>query len=134
MDFVGQVKSGGEKQEGTFPLVETLLSFPLGISGNEWTLGTREAIGGGSVDVSIAGGIRAYFGDDRFKTYITAELALHVTPNVAAGPRLGIGVQYELLPILGIYLGGAVEVAAGQGIRLSGSVLAGLQFRTYVFE
>ena len=26
VDFVGQVKSGGEKQEGTFPLVETLLS------------------------------------------------------------------------------------------------------------
>ena len=131
---MGQVKSGGQTQEGTFALVETLLSFPLGQSGNEWTVGTREAIGSGIVDVSIAGGIRAYFGDDRFKTYLTAELSLHVTPNVMAGPRVGIGVQYELLPTLGIYLEGAVEVAAGQGIRLSGSVLGGLQLRTYVFE
>jgi hypothetical protein len=133
-DFVGQVKSGGQTQEGTYGLVETLLSFPMGASGNEWTVGSREAIGGGTVDVAIAGGIRAYFGDDRFKTYFTAELALHVTPNVTAGPRVGIGVQYELLPTFGIYLGGAVEVTAGQGIRLAGSVVAGFQLRTYVFE
>lgn len=134
LDFVGQVKSGGQTQEGTYGLVETLLTFPMGASGNEWTVGTREAIGGGLVDVAIAAGIRAYFGDDRFKTYLTAELAVHVTPNVTAGPRVGIGVQYEILPTFGIYLGGAAEVTAGQGIRLSGSVLAGIQLRTYVFE
>ncbi|HSP19209.1 MAG TPA: hypothetical protein VLQ79_06840, partial [Myxococcaceae bacterium] len=43
---------------------------------------------------------------DRFKTYLTAELAIHVTPNVTAG----------------------------QGLRLSGAVLGGFQLRTYVFE
>ncbi|MGZ6098372.1 MAG: hypothetical protein ACXWLL_08270 [Myxococcaceae bacterium] len=134
VDFVGQVKSGGQTQEGTYGLVETLLTFPMGASGNEWTVGSREAIGGGTVDVAVAAGIRAYFGDERFKTYLTAELAVHVTPNVTAGPRVGIGVQYEILPTFGIYLGGAVEVTAGQGIRLSGSVLGGFQLRTYVFE
>ncbi len=45
-----------------------------------------------------------------------------------------MGIQYELLPTVGIYLGGAAEVTAGQGIRIAGAVLAGLQFRTYVFE
>ena len=134
VDFVGQVKSGGQTQEGTYGLVETLLTFPMGASGNEWTVGSREAIGSGTVDVAVAGGLRAYFGDDRFKTYLTAELAVHVTPNVTAGPRIGIGIQYEILPTFGIYLGGAVEVTAGQGIRLAGSVLGGFQLRTYVFE
>jgi hypothetical protein len=133
VDFKREVKSGGQTEEGGRALLETLLTFPLGVSGNEWTLGARTGFGP-SVDVAIAGGIRAYYGDDRFKTYLTAELALHVTPNVTAGPRLGFGVQYELLPVLGIYLGGAAEVTAGQGIRIAAAVVGGFQFRTYIFE
>ena len=128
------MKAGGETEEGRRGLLETLVTFPLGVSGNEWTIGAHTGFGGPSVDVAIAGGLRAYFGEDRFKTYLTAELALHVTPNVTAGPRLGFGVQYELFPVVGVYLGGAAEVTAGQGIRISGAVLAGLQLRTYVFE
>jgi len=134
IDFKREVKSGGETEEGRRGLLETLVTFPLGVSGNEWTIGARTGFGGPSVDVAVAGGLRAYFGEDRFKTYLTAELALHVTPNVTAGPRLGFGVQYELFPVVGVYLGGAAEVTAGQGIRISGAVLAGFQFRTYVFE
>jgi len=134
IDFKREVKAGGETEEGRRGLLETLVTFPLGVSGNEWTIGARTGFGGPSVDVAIAGGLRAYFGEDRFKTYLTAELALHVTPNVTAGPRLGFGVQYELFPVVGVYFGGAAEVTAGQGIRISGAVLAGLQFRTYVFE
>ena len=134
IDFKREVKSGGETEEGRRGLLETLVTFPLGVSGNEWTIGARTGFGGPSVDVAVAGGLRAYFGEDRFKTYLTAELALHVTPNVTAGPRLGFGVQYELFPVVGVYLGGAAEVTAGQGIRIAGAVLAGFQFRTYVFE
>ena len=134
IDFKREVKSGGETEEGRRGVLETLVSFPLGVSGNEWTIGARTGFGGPAVDVAAAGGIRAYFGDERFKTYITAELALHVTPNITAGPRLGLGIQYELLPTFGIYLGGAAEVTAGQGIRIAGAVLGGIQLRTYVFE
>ena len=134
VDFKREVKAGGETEEGTRGLLETLLTFPMGLSGNEWTVGARTGFGGSRVDVAIAGGLRAYFGDDRFKTYLTAELALHVTPNVTAGPRLGFGVQYELLPVFGLYLGGAAEVTAGQGIRIAAAVVGGLQLRTYIFE
>jgi hypothetical protein len=134
VDFKREVKSGGETEEGGRALLETLVTFPMGASGNEWTVGARTGFGSPSVDVAIAGGLRAYFGDDRFKTYLTAELALHVTPNVTAGPRLGFGIQYELLPVLGIYLGGAAEVTAGQGIRIAAGVVGGFQFRTYIFE
>lgn len=133
-DFKREVKAGGETEEGTRALLETLVTFPMGESGNEWTVGARTGFGGPRVDVALAGGLRAYFGDDRFKTYLTAEVALHVTPNVTAGPRLGFGVQYELLPVLGLYLGGAAEVTAGQGIRVAGAVVGGIQVRTYIFE
>ncbi|HTS82824.1 MAG TPA: hypothetical protein VMH40_19665 [Myxococcaceae bacterium] len=134
LDFKREVKSGGETEEGRRTLVEGLLTFPMGVSGNEWTAGARTGFGGPSVDVAIAGGLRAYFGDERFKTYLTAELALHVAPNVTAGPRLGVGIQYEILPTFGLYLGGAAEVTAGEGIRIAGAVVGGIQLRTYVFE
>jgi hypothetical protein len=134
IDFKREVKSGGDTEEGRRALLETLLTFPLGASGSEWTIGVRTGFGGSAVDVAVAGGIRAYFGEERFKTYLTAELALHVTPNVTAGPRLGVGIQYELFPTFGIYLGGAAEVTAGQGIRIAAAVLGGIQLRTYVFE
>jgi len=134
MDFKREVRSGGETQEGGRGLTEGLVTVPLGASGNEWTVGARVGFWKPSVDVAVAGGIRAYFGEDRFKTYLTAELAVHVTPNVTAGPRLGVGIQYELLPTVGVYLGGAAEVSAGEGIRIAGALVGGLQFRTYVFE
>lgn len=134
IDFKREVKSGGETEEGRRALLETLLTFPFGASGNEWTVGARTGFGGPSVDVAVTGGLRAYFGDDRLKTYLTAELVVHVTPNVTAGPRLGFGIQYELFPTLGLYLGGAAEVTAGQGIRIAGAVLGGIQLRTYIFE
>jgi hypothetical protein len=133
IDFKREVKAGGETEEGRRALLETLLTFPLGQSGNEWTLGARTGFGS-AVDVAAAGGLRAYFGEERFKTYLTVELALHVTPNVTAGPRLGVGVQYELFPVFGLYLGGAAEVTAGQGIRIAAAVVGGIQLRTYIFE
>ena len=134
IDFKREVKSGGDTEEGRRALLETLLTFPMGLSGNEWTVGARTGFGGPSVDVAIAGGLRAYFGEERFKTYLTAEVALHVTPNVTAGPRLGFGIQYELFPVLGLYLGGAAEVTAGQGIRIAAALVGGFQVRTYIFE
>lgn len=134
IDFKREVKSGGETEEGRRALLETVLTFPMGLSGNEWTVGARTGFGGPSVDVAIAGGLRAYFGEERFKTYLTAEVALHVTPNVTAGPRLGFGIQYELFPVFGLYLGGAAEVTAGQGIRIAAALVGGFQVRTYIFE
>jgi hypothetical protein len=133
-DFKREVTTGGDTEEGVRALLETLVSFPIGLSGNEWTVGARTGFGGPKVDVALTGGIRAYFGEDRFKTYLTAEVAVHIVPDVTAGPRLGFGIQYDFLPTVGVYLGGAAEVTAGQGIRIGGAVTAGLQFRTYVFE
>lgn len=133
-DFKREVKSGGETEEGVRGLVESLVCLPMGVSGNEWTVGARTGFGGPKVDVALTGGIRAYWGEDRFKTYLTAEVAVHIVPNVTAGPRLGFGIQYDFLPTVGVYLGGAAEVTAGQGIRIAGAVTGGFQFRTYIFE
>jgi hypothetical protein len=134
IEFKNEVKAGGTKEEGRRVPLETLFTFPLGLSGNEWSIGARTGFGGSEVDVALAGGIRGYFGEERFKTYLSAEMALHIVPNVTAGPRLGVGIIYELLPTLGLYLGGAAEVTAGEGIRIAGVLTGGVQLRTYVFE
>jgi hypothetical protein len=134
IEFKNEVRAGGEREEGQRVPLETLVTLPLGLSGNEWTVGARTGFGDSQVDVALAGGIRGYFGEERFKTYLSAEMALHIVPNVTAGPRLGVGIMYELLPTLGLYLGGAAEVTAGQGIRIAGAFTGGIQLRTYVFE
>lgn len=134
IEFKNEVSAGGTREEGQRVPLETLVTLPLGLSGNEWTIGARTGFGGSQVDVALAGGIRGYFGEERFKTYLGAELAMHIVPNVTAGPRLGFGIIYELLPTFGLYLGGAAEVTAGQGIRIAGTVTGGIQLRTYVFE
>jgi len=52
IDFKREVKSGGETEEGRRALLETLVTFPMGVSGNEWTVGARTGFGGDSVDVA----------------------------------------------------------------------------------
>ena len=84
--------------------------------------------------VAAAGGIRAYFGDEAWKTFATVEGTLHVTPAVSFGPRLGFGVQWDFAQVAGAFIQVSAEVTAGQGIRYGAAALAGFQFRTYIFE
>ena len=123
----------GVAEEGRSPLVQAEVTFPLGVSGNEWTLAVATAFNT-PVTVAVAGGIRAYFGDEAWKTFVTVEGTLHVTPAVSAGPRLGFGVQWDFSQVAGAFIQVAVEATAGQGIRFGASALAGFQFRTYIFD
>jgi hypothetical protein len=83
---------------------------------------------------SFYAGIRNSIGFDQFKTFFDLELAVHVTPFFAIGARAAFGVQYDFLPIMGVYaqLGG--QLGGATSLRLSGEVMVGVQFRTYVFE
>jgi hypothetical protein len=120
-------------ESGRAPLLQTEVCFPLGAQGNEWTLAVSTAFGD-RVTVAVAGGVRAYFGDEAWKTFVTAEGTLHVTPAVSFGPRLGFGVQWDFAQVAGAFVQVTVEVTAGQGIRYGAAALAGFQFRTYIFE
>jgi hypothetical protein len=123
----------GVVERGRAPVLQGELTFPLGFQGNEWTVAVSTAFGD-RLTVALSGGIRAYFGEDAWKTFVTAEGTLHVTPAVSAGPRLGFGVQWDFAQVAGAFVQLAAEVTAGQGIRFGGSVTAGFQFRTYIFE
>jgi hypothetical protein len=131
--FQETVLKYGVSESGRAPLVQADVCFPLGTQGNEWTLGVGTAFGD-RVTVALAGGIRAYFGDEAWKTFVTVEGTLHVTPAVSIGPRLGFGVQWDFAQVAGAFVQVAAEVTAGQGIRFGASAVAGFQFRTYIFE
>ncbi len=77
-------------------------------------------------------GIRNSRGD-RWKTFFDLDLAVHFTPLWAVGLRLGLGVQYEVSPVVGLFAVVGVQGAGGQGLRLGFELLLGVQFRTYVF-
>jgi hypothetical protein len=133
ISFEETVLQHGVSESGRAPLVLAEVTFPLGAQGNEWTLSVGTAFAT-PVTVAVSGGVRAYFGDDAWKTFVTVEGTLHVTPAVSAGPRLGFGVQWDFSQVAGAFVQLAAEVTAGQGIRFGASALAGFQFRTYIFE
>lgn len=83
---------------------------------------------------SIYAGIRNSFGFEQLKTFFDLELAVHLTPFLAIGARAAFGVQYDFLPIMGVYaqLGG--QLGGATSLRLSFELMAGVQFRTYLFE
>lgn len=133
ISFEETVLEHGVSESGRAPLLLAEVTFPLGAQGNEWTLAVGTAVAT-PVTVAFSGGIRAYFGDEAWKTFVTVEGTLHVTPAVSAGPRLGFGVQWDFSQVAGAFVQVAAEVTAGQGIRFGASALAGFQLRTYIFE
>ncbi len=103
--------------------------------GRHWNalLEGRVSLGGKLTGVAFIVGLRNFFGE-RFKTFFDLSLAIHATPGVTIGPRIAFGVQYELSPVIGVFALGAVQFSGGQGLRLIGELMAGAQFRTYLFE
>ncbi len=133
VSFEDTVLVHGVPEDGRAPLLQAEITFPLGVQGNEWTLAVSTAFDSRPT-VAIAGGVRAYFGEEAWKTFVTLEGTLHVTPAVTAGPRMGFGIQWDFSQTAGAFVQVAAEVTGGQGIRFGASALAGFQLRTYLFE
>jgi hypothetical protein len=83
---------------------------------------------------SFFGGVRNAFSIGQWVTFFDLELAVHATPLFAVGARAGFGVQYDVLPIMGVYALISGQLAGGYALRLSGDVMIGVQFRSYLFE
>lgn len=89
---------------------------------------------GAAFGLSFLGGVRSTYGD-RFKTFFDLDLNVHVLPIVTIGPRVAFGVQYELLEVIGAFACAGVQFGVGPaGARIGFEVMAGLQFRSYLFE
>ena len=83
--------------------------------------------------LSFYGGVRNSFGFEQWKTFFNIELAVHALPFFTAGARVGFGVHYDVLPILGVYAVLSGQLGGGVALRISADLSLGVQFRTYIF-
>jgi hypothetical protein len=110
-------------------------TLAVGVNGNEVTAWLRAGFGGKAPDWSLTGGYRGYFGYERVKTFFDLGAAVHLTPSLSVGPRVGFGVQFELTQLVGVYLGLAGQIGFGPAsLRMDGELISGFQIRSYVFE
>jgi len=86
----------------------------------------------GALEVGGLVGLRTSFGDERWKTFADLQLAVPFVPQLLVGPRFGVGVQYEVSPVAGVFCGVALQVGMGAALVLTGDLACGLQLRTYV--
>lgn len=124
--------TGGNRGWG--PGADLGLTIAVGYSGNELKAAGHLAWAGDLWDVGALFGWRGYFGKDQWKTFYDLDLIGHFTPHLTIGPRFGIGVQWDYLPILGTYVTLAGQIGFGQALRFGAELLVGFQFRTYVLE
>src|SRR5262249_47499397 len=101
-------------------------TYAIGTEGNELKLlaqGFRITSGGSAWAVSA--GYRGYFGQEEAKTFFDLDARADVAPVFAIGPRLGFGVQYELLPTLGVFAAVAAHAGAGHGVIFGAEAFVG---------
>jgi hypothetical protein len=123
-------------------IVDDSFRFPLYLgatmavayAGNEVLAESITTFGGAHVDFGGAVGFREYFGEEQVKTFFTLEAAFHITPTFTAGPRASFGIQYDMLPMMGVFALFAADVGLGGGVRFSAETAVGIQLRTYVLE
>ncbi|MFZ5445742.1 MAG: hypothetical protein ACOZQL_37460 [Myxococcota bacterium] len=83
---------------------------------------------------SLYAGIRNSFGFERWKTFFDLDFAAHLAPQLSLGGRVAVGLQYDVLPIMGVYATIGGQLGGFAGLRLSFEGMVGVQFRTYLFE
>ena len=128
------ISGGGGSESGFRGGAELGGTLQLGTDDDEVLLALHGVFGGPAFDLSVRGGWRGYFGHDAWKTFVDLQLATHVTPRFLIGPRLGLGVQLDFLPIAGAFFTAGAEIGLGQGIRFGADVALGFQLRSYLFE
>lgn len=131
---VGEWVKGGRFEEYARGGAQLGITCAIGVNGNElhgWAGVLRD--GGSTALVGVAG-YRGYFGAERVKSFVDLDARIDFSPRLTAGPRVGLGAQYEISPIVGLYAGIAVHAGVGDGLRFSAEAFSGFQFRTYLLE
>ena len=109
-------------------------TFAIGNEGNELKVLAQAYRLTESGALAVSAGYRGYFGQERVKTFFDLDARADVAPNFAIGPRLGLGVQYEVLPTFGIFAAAAAHAGAGHGVVFGAEAFVGIQLRSYLLE
>lgn len=99
---------------------------------------TNERAYGFGIDGVLWGGYRVYFGEE-WKTFVDLDLAIGVVPGFTAGPRIGIGLMYELSSVAGLYSTLSAQLGFGStgvamAIAFRAELAVGVQLRSFLLE
>jgi hypothetical protein len=131
------VAVSGKATESSFrPSLRLAYGFDVLGEGNELVFGAQGALrtwntpGGQKLDLVLDARYRAYFGTEELKTFFEAGLWAPVSPRVAVGPMVGLGLQYDFSRAGGMFVAGSFASAFGQAriASFTGSLGAQLRF------
>lgn len=119
-------------------------SFNVGYKSNEILAVARFSLGDNTFrlparhaqlgfDWQLWGGYRGYFGE-RWKTLVDIGLGLNGRPGFTAGPRVALGVQYELSSLAGIFATIGAQLGFGWALVFRAELMIGFQLRSFLLE
>ncbi len=117
-----------ELQQGFAGHLELGGSVPVGYEENELFLLARVGTGAPGFSLAVHGGFRSVFGEDEWQTYADLGAAVHLRPELWAGPRVGLGVRRSLTEAFTLYGGLGGGLGFGSGLRLDVELCAGLRW------
>jgi hypothetical protein len=130
---VSSIVGASSTSEGGGPSAELGASVAIDADGNELIGFVRGSLVGASAGLSLGVGYRGYFGPDAWKTFFDLGLTGELAPGFGVGPRIALGVQYDFHPLLGAFAVADARLLVGERLRVAGSLLIGLQLRSYWF-
>jgi hypothetical protein len=83
---------------------------------------------------SLAGMYRLMRGRDEWKSFLDLGVRADTAPEPVIGPAVNIGLQYEVSPVLGVYLKLGSSLELGGTLRAGFSIALGVQGRTYLLD
>jgi hypothetical protein len=126
------------------------LTYGFSESGNDLVFRAQGDFAGAGApfDFALESGYRVYFGQERLKTFFELDGTIHLmpahyqdsvgnvqfSPALSLGPAFGVGVQYEVTPVFGVFAAIQAGIDVGQVLRFAAHAAVGIQLRTYVFE
>jgi hypothetical protein len=155
LEYKSAFALNGAPEDGARAGVELGGTYAIGNDGNELKGALRAAFLGNRyqcslnytcapVDLGLYLGYRGYFDLGQWKTFYDLDLVQHLVPRIAAasvntqlytiGPRVGLGVQLDFLPIAGAFLLIEGQLGFGDGLRYGVGAMLGVQLRSYLLE
>jgi hypothetical protein len=93
----------------------------------------RGSFFGPALGLGFLAGLRSMYGQ-RFKTFFDLDVFVVARPIFVIGPHVAFGGIYELSQVVSLYACLGAQMGYGDGLRIGGEALVGLQLRSFVFE
>jgi len=127
-------RPGGASKSIVGPSLRLAWSFDPAGEGNELVLGVRAAWPRPDPDkehlrLALDVRYRAYFGTEELKTFLDIGVSAPLASRLAAGPLIGLGLQYDPARSAGLFVGAVLATGFGEARTTTLALTGGAQLR-----